>query len=84
MPTLDPSQPPADPISIADAVRRAGVSAYVIRIWEQRYGWPKPARLPNGYRSYTEQQVLDLEIVAIRVKDGQPIKAALRALGFIP
>ena len=45
---------PVEPsVRIGELSRRIGVSADVLRAWEQRYGALRPARAPNGYRLYT-------------------------------
>jgi methanogenic corrinoid protein MtbC1 len=36
---------------------RTGVTAETLRTWERRYGWPRPQRLANGYRMYSEDDV---------------------------
>lgn len=36
---------------------RTGITAETLRTWERRYGWPRPRRLPNGYRVYSEDDV---------------------------
>lgn len=60
-------------MSIGDVEERSGVPACTIRIWEQRYGWPKPARASNTYRKFTPNQVAELEAVMKRVKAGERI-----------
>lgn len=51
--------------------KACGLPASKIRMWEARYGWPKPRRLPNGYRIYSVQLVEQLTEVAAIVKDGK-------------
>jgi hypothetical protein len=47
--------------SVDEAAELAGMSASVLRAWESRYGWPRPARAANGYRLYSAAQVDDLK-----------------------
>jgi DNA-binding transcriptional MerR regulator/methylmalonyl-CoA mutase cobalamin-binding subunit len=43
--------------AIQAAARLSGLSAYVIRIWEKRYGAVKPERTGTNRRLYTEGQI---------------------------
>jgi len=43
--------------AIQAAARRSGLSAYVIRIWEKRYGAVKPERTGTNRRLYSEEQI---------------------------
>ena len=54
-------------LAIKDLAEQTGVAAGTIRMWEQRYGFPEPARTAAGYRIYTEQDVVALRrVVAYR------------------
>ncbi len=55
------------------ATTACGLSPSVVRMWEARYGWPRPRRMPNGYRIYSITQVDELKEVSILVKKGTPI-----------
>jgi DNA-binding transcriptional MerR regulator len=57
--------------------KACGLSPSVLRIWELRYGWPKPERQPNGYRAYSQYQVQLLRRVAELVRSGMPIRAII-------
>lgn len=64
--------------SVAEAAHIAGISRDVLPKWEERYGWPKPARVPDGSRPdgrrvYTELQVEELAAVAVHLSKGTPI-----------
>jgi MerR family transcriptional regulator, light-induced transcriptional regulator len=64
-------------LAIKDVAERTGLNAGTIRIWEQRYGFPEPARTPSGYRIYTDDDVAVLRrIVALR-RRGLSVPAAL-------
>jgi DNA-binding transcriptional MerR regulator len=36
------------------------VSADTLRLWEERYGFPAPARTPDGRAAYDRDQMIDL------------------------
>jgi MerR family transcriptional regulator, light-induced transcriptional regulator len=36
------------------------VSADTLRLWEERYGFPAPARTPDGRDEYDRDQMIDL------------------------
>lgn len=59
------AKPADDGLSIAQTSEHLGISAAVLRVWEERYGWPRPDRGPNGYRRYPHALVAILE----RVRD---------------
>jgi DNA-binding transcriptional MerR regulator/methylmalonyl-CoA mutase cobalamin-binding subunit len=44
-------------LNISAVERDAGLSKDVLRMWERRYGFPKPARDDNGERQYTAADV---------------------------
>jgi len=50
--------------SISDVSRIAGIPKDLLRMWERRYGYPKPARNDNGDRIYSNEE-LD-KLIAIR------------------
>jgi DICT domain-containing protein len=51
--------------------------AGTLRMWESRYGFPAPARLPGGHRRYSEQDVTAvLEVVRLR-DEGLSLTAAI-------
>ena len=45
------------PFNISAVERDTGFSKDVLRMWERRYGFPKPARDDNGERQYTPADV---------------------------
>ncbi|HWE64849.1 MAG TPA: B12-binding domain-containing protein [Chloroflexota bacterium] len=55
---------------------RTGVTAETLRTWERRYGWPRPRRLPNGYRVYTEDDVAMILAVKREIEAGVSAAAA--------
>jgi DNA-binding transcriptional MerR regulator/methylmalonyl-CoA mutase cobalamin-binding subunit len=50
--------------SIGDVAEATGISPDTIRVWERRYGKPKPVRLPSGHRRYTEDHIRWLRRIA--------------------
>ena len=46
--------------NIGAVERETGLSKDVLRMWERRYGFPKPGRDDNGERQYTQADVLKL------------------------
>lgn len=59
--------------SIHDAAQICGLTPSVIRVWEERYGWPSPRRQHNGYRAFSAIEIDELKRVAALVKSGKPI-----------
>ena len=49
--------------NIAAVERDTGLSKDVLRVWERRYGFPKPERDVNGERSYPAEQVERLRLI---------------------
>lgn len=52
-------------VSIAQAAASTGVPAATLRVWERRYGVPRPDRTSGGYRTYSPE---DLSAI-IRMRD---------------
>jgi DNA-binding transcriptional MerR regulator len=50
-------------LNISAVERETGLSKDVLRMWERRYGFPKPARDDNGERQYAVQDVAKLRAV---------------------
>src|ERR1043165_7062286 len=74
---LTPRAVPAG-IPIGALAEQSGLSESVLRIWEQRYGWPRPRRLPNGYHMYDVAIIPLLRAVHDELKDGKTIGDLLR------
>jgi len=60
-------------LSIAAVERETGISKDTLRVWERRYGFPRPERDRNGERVYADAQVAKLRVLS-----------RLLALGFRP
>ncbi len=65
--------PNSNQFSIHDAAAASGLTPSVIRVWEERYGWPAPKRHRNGYRAFALHEIDELKRVAELVKGGMPI-----------
>jgi DNA-binding transcriptional MerR regulator len=64
-------------LSTAQLAARTGVPAGTLRMWESRYGFPAPARLPGGHRRYSEQDLAAVsEVVGLR-EQGLSLTAAI-------
>ena len=64
-------------LAIKDVAEQTGVAAGTIRMWEQRYGFPSPARTAAGYRIYSEQDVVTIKRVLAYRDSGLSVPAAL-------
>ena len=61
-------------LAIREIADRTGIAAGTIRMWEQRYGFPRPERTPSGYRMYSEDDVETLRrVVALRGRGLSPL-----------
>jgi DNA-binding transcriptional MerR regulator len=49
--------------NISAVERETGLSKDVLRMWERRYGFPKPARDDNGERQYTAAETDKLRAI---------------------
>jgi DNA-binding transcriptional MerR regulator len=67
-----------DPImTIREVARETGVSEGTLRMWETRYGFPVPKRLPSGHRRYSDEDVEHVRQVARDREAGLSMKAAI-------
>jgi MerR family transcriptional regulator, light-induced transcriptional regulator len=64
-------------LSTAQLAARTGVPAGTLRMWESRYGFPAPARLPGGHRRYSEQDVAAVSDVVRLREQGLSLTAAV-------
>lgn len=67
----------ADELTIREVAARTGVNAATLRVWEQRFGFPEPARLDSGHRRYSEEDVEQVRRVARDRAAGLSIPAAI-------
>lgn len=68
--TLDSSESAPGGYSIRVASRLTGVSADTLRMWERRYGFPKPARNGSQVRVYSDADIERLILVSRALKAG--------------
>ncbi len=64
-------------LTIREMAARTGVAQGTLRMWESRYGFPVPERLPSGHRRYDESQVDLVRQVARDRESGLTMKAAI-------
>ncbi len=64
-------------LSIKEVAERSGLAAGTIRMWEQRYGFPVPARTDSGYRVYTDSDVESLRRATAYRHRGLSVPAAI-------
>lgn len=58
----------SDGLTIGRVSERTGVAVGTLRMWESRFGFPRPERAPSGHRRYAER---DVEAVDRVVRDRQ-------------
>jgi methanogenic corrinoid protein MtbC1 len=61
MPATTASQ---EGVPIASVEQATGIARATLRIWERRYGFPQPGRDARGERSYPDEQVRKLRLIA--------------------
>jgi DICT domain-containing protein len=67
-------------LSIGDLAERAGVSPGLLRMWETRFGFPEPVRLPSGHRRYRADDVEAVREVLARQQSGLRLDRAVAAV----
>ena len=64
-------------LTTAQLAERTGLTAGTLRMWENRHGFPDPARLPGGHRRYSSFDVDQVREV-VRLRDqGLSLSAAI-------
>jgi DICT domain-containing protein len=71
-------------LTIREVATRSGVPAGTLRMWEERYGFPKPQRLPSGHRRFTEDQVDAVRAVVAARDAGLSLPAAIERVAGAP
>ena len=62
--TMAPSpENPSFALNISAVEREAGLSKDVLRMWERRYGFPRPSRDENGERKYSAADLAKLRAI---------------------
>lgn len=64
------SAPTARTFSIRVASRLTGIAADTLRMWERRYGFPRPERTGGGSRTYSEEDIELLHLLSRAMKAG--------------
>ena len=64
-------------LTIAQLAERTGVAAGTLRMWEARYDFPRPNRLPSGHRRYDEADVELVSQVLRQRDEGLSLSAAI-------
>ncbi len=64
-------------LSIGDVAVRTGVGESTLRMWEARYAFPSPKRLPSGHRRYSEQDLARIHAVLRARDEGLPLPYAI-------
>lgn len=64
-------------MTIREVAARSGVPAGTLRMWEERYGFPKPQRLPSGHRRFSDDQVDAVRAVVAAREAGLSLPAAI-------
>src|SRR5947209_9567630 len=64
-------------LTIAQLAEHTGVAAGTLRMWEARYEFPRPTRLPSGHRRYSEQDVELVQQVLGHRDEGLSLSAAI-------
>jgi len=57
--------------SIGITARMTGIPAETLRVWERRYGVPRPTRSSGGQRSYDDAEIARLRLVARAIAGGR-------------
>jgi MerR family transcriptional regulator, light-induced transcriptional regulator len=65
-------------LTIGQFVELTGVPEGTLRMWERRYGFPAPERLPSGHRRYSEHDAVLVRRVASERSAGLSLAAAVQ------
>jgi methanogenic corrinoid protein MtbC1 len=63
--------------SMAAVCRATGLGQHTLRVWERRFGFPCPVRLPSGHRRYPSDQVERLRLIARAIAGGHRASAVV-------
>ena len=82
-----PTEPSGLALNISAVEREAGLSKDVLRMWERRYGFPKPVRDDNGERRYSVAEVAKLRAIKrlmdVGLRPGKIIRHTLDELNAL-
>jgi MerR family transcriptional regulator, light-induced transcriptional regulator len=68
----------ASSLSIREMSARSGVSEGTLRMWEARYGFPVPQRLPSGHRRYSGLELKRVRAVLQDREGGLSLSTAIK------
>ena len=74
----------SDALTIREIAARSGVPAGTLRMWEERYGFPKPQRLPSGHRRFTQDHADQVRAVVAAREAGLSLPAAIERVVGAP
>ena len=81
------SDAPGMVLDISSVERETGLSKDVLRMWERRYGFPKPGRDDNGERQYSVGEVAKLRAIKrlmdIGMRPGKIVRSDIDALNAL-
>jgi DNA-binding transcriptional MerR regulator len=80
----DPAPDPGDSLAIGELAARTGLTPAVLRMWEQRHGFPRPQRLESGHRRYAASDVAAIEGVLRRRDAGVRLDVAIAEAARTP
>jgi DNA-binding transcriptional MerR regulator len=66
--------------SIGVVSRMTDINEATLRVWERRYDFPRSARTAGGHRLYSQQEIMRLKWVKLRLEEGMQVSKAIRAL----
>src|SRR5512135_3582087 len=66
--------------NIGVVARMTDIMEATLRVWERRYHFPKSARTAGGHRLYSQQDIMRLKWVKLRVEEGMQVSKAIQAL----
>ncbi len=71
-------------VTIGEAAARTGLTVPTLRAWEQRYGFPRPARTEHGVRVYDASTCRQIDAVVRARREGLSLAAAIRRVVRAP
>jgi MerR family transcriptional regulator, light-induced transcriptional regulator len=64
-------------LRIGTVAARTGVSEAVLRMWERRYGFPRPQRTGANYRTYSEDEIALINRIVSLIQEGLSASEAI-------
>ena len=88
MDTANPAPLPSERAAFTDfteytigvVTRMTGIPEATLRVWERRYSFPRTGRTAGGHRLYSQDEVLQLTWVKLRLDEGMRASQAIQAL----